>query len=168
LHDGHKRFRKREALLVACYFCKPPFFLFTYQHLITLEKSSSLKFRAEAFVFEDISVEEVFFHLIELVAADSVDITSLKLLLEDLGNRNLTQVCAHTEEITIHNESILIVFHLGGEGCLIFLLGRVFLGKSREEVSVSFATHAYIFYNYIIICINYLMDEENKKSPPPD
>jgi hypothetical protein len=38
---------------------------------------NSLEVGAEALVFEDISIHEVLFHLIELIAAYSVDIATL-------------------------------------------------------------------------------------------
>ena len=49
----------------------------------------------EALEFKDVSLNKVFFHLVEFVAADCVDVATLELLLEDLRDRDLTQVSAH-------------------------------------------------------------------------
>ena len=59
--------------------------LSTSDHLFS-ESRRSLKVGAEALIFEDISINEVLFHLKELIAAHSVDIATLQLLFEDLGN----------------------------------------------------------------------------------
>jgi hypothetical protein len=98
----------------------------------------------EALEVEDIGLEEMFFHLVKFIAANSVDITTLELLLEDLRHSNLTQVSAHAGEVPVHHEGILVILHLGWEICLILLLGREFLGGLREEVSIGLVAHVYI------------------------
>jgi hypothetical protein len=118
------------------------FDLSTSDHLFS-EMTNSLEVWAEALVFEDISIHEVLFHLIELIAAYSVDITTFQLLFEDLGNGNLTQIGAHTHEVTVQNESVLVIVHLGRELSLILLLSGELLDVGGYKISVcSLGTHA--------------------------
>jgi hypothetical protein len=116
--------------------------LSTSDHIFS-EMRNSLEVWAEALVFENISIHEVLFHLIELIATYSVDITTLQLLFEDLGNRNLTQIGAHTHEVTVQNESVLVIVHLGRELSLILLLSGELLDVGGYKISVcSLGTHA--------------------------
>lgn len=80
-------------------------------------------------------------HLEELVPAHRVDVAALELLFEDLRDRDLAQVGAHAQHVAVHDESVLVVAHLGREGRL-HLLGRgVFHAVLGEEVSVSVVAH---------------------------
>ena len=116
--------------------------LSTSDHLIS-EMRSSLEVGAEALVFEDISIHEVLFHLIKLIAAYCVDIATLQLLFEDLRNGDLTQIGAHTHEVTVQNESVLVIVHLGRELSLILLLSGELLDVGGYKISVcSLGTHA--------------------------
>ena len=115
--------------------------LSTSDHLLSV-KRTSLEVGAEALVFEDIGINEVLFHLIELIAAYSVDIATLQLLFEDLGDRNLTQIGAHTHEVTVQYESVLVIVHLGRELRLILLLTGELLDVGGHKISVCSLAHA--------------------------
>ena len=95
----------------------------------------------------------MFFHLIELIAANSIDIATLELSLEDLGDRDLTELGANTEEIPIHDEGVFIVGHLGGKGSLIFLLCGILLRETWGEVSISWVLTHSLLYIIIIIAL---------------
>ena len=116
----------------------------------------------EALIIKDIAIQEVFLHLVELVATDSVDITAFELFLKDLRDGDLREVGAHAEEIAIHNESILFVAHLCGVLGLELFLGRVLSGEGRDEISIGFLAHvcltACLFY-YIIIIDLYIINQ---------
>ena len=95
----------------------------------------------EALEVEDVSLGEVFFHLVEFVAADGVDVETLELLLEDLGDRDLAQVGAHAEQVAVQHETVLLILHLGGEGRLVLLLSGELLRDCRVIVTVGFIAH---------------------------
>jgi hypothetical protein len=105
-------------------------------------KRTSLEVGAEALVFEDIGIHEVLFHLIELIAAYCVDIATLQLLFEDLWDGNLTQIGAHTHEVTVQYESVLVIVHLGRELRLILLLTGELLDVGGHKISVCSLAHA--------------------------
>ncbi len=111
----------------------------------------SLGGRVEVLGLEDIHVNEVFLHLVELVAADCVNIATLQLLLKNLRHRNLAQVGAHTQEIPVHNELVLIVGELAGGFAFDFLLGGELLGESGDEVSVGTVAHCCLLLYYYIL-----------------
>jgi hypothetical protein len=93
----------------------------------------------------------MFLHLEQFISAHGVDVASLELLLENLGNRDLTEVGADAEHVAVDDEGVLVVGHLGREGGLHLLLGRVVLALGRHEVSVELSvTHdclLFILYN---------------------
>ena len=89
----------------------------------------SLRCGVEALGLEDVHVDEVLLHLVEFVAAHGVDVATLELLLQDLRHRDLTQVCAHTQQVPIHDEGVLLIGKLAGVLSLNFLLGGEFLGE---------------------------------------
>ena len=115
--------------------------LSTSDHLLSV-KRTSLEVGAEALVFEDIGIHEVLFHLIELIAAYCVDIATLQLLFEDLGDGNLTQIGAHTHKLTVQYESVLVIVHLGWELRLILLLTGELLDVGGHKISVCSLAHA--------------------------
>ena len=95
----------------------------------------------EALEVKDVSLNKVFFHLVELVAAHGVDVAALQLLLEDLGDRDLTQVGADAEEVAVEHETVLLVLHLRGEVRLVLLLGRELLRGRWVIITVGFIAH---------------------------
>ena len=58
--------------------------------------SSQLRAGVEALEVENVSLNEVLLHLVKLVPADGIDVATLQLLLEDLRDRNLTEIGADT------------------------------------------------------------------------
>ncbi len=109
----------------------------------------------EALEVEDVSLDEVLLHLVELVAADGVDIATLQLLLEDLRDRDLRQVGTHTQEVPVEHEGVFVVLHLSGELSLILLLGGELLRGRRVEISVGTSAHVFVSIYYKIIAFNY-------------
>lgn len=131
----------------------------------------------EALEVKHVSLNEVLFHLVEFVAADGVDVATLQLLFEDLGDRNLTQVGAHAKEVPVQHETVLLILHLGREVGLILLLGWELLRECRVIITVRFIAHVIngklIYYNYQYFYINKshyinsIMDGSNNPNHPP-
>ena len=82
------------------FFLSPVIYLISWIHhnecvLSLCTPCSQLCTRVEALEVEDVALDELLLHLVEFVAADCVDVATLELLLEDLRDRDLTQVSAH-------------------------------------------------------------------------
>ena len=110
----------------------------------------------EALEVEDISLSKVFFHLIEFVAADGVDVATLELLLKDLRDGDLTQVGAHAEEVPVEHEAVLLILHLGGEVRLVLLLRGELLRDCGVVITVGLIAHFVIIGKLIIKDYNIL------------
>ncbi len=109
-----------------------------------LSSLSELCTGVEAFEVKHIRLNKVFFHLVELVAADGVDVATLQLFLEDLGNRNLAEICAHAKKIAVEHETVFLILHLGGEVRLILLLCWELLRGSWVVITVRSIAHVII------------------------
>ncbi len=110
----------------------------------------------EALEVEDISLSKVFFHLIEFVAADGVDVATLELLLKDLRDGDLTQVGAHAEEVAVEHEAVLLILHLRGEVRLVLLLRGELLRDCGVVITVGLIAHFFIIGKLIIKDYNIL------------
>ena len=110
----------------------------------------------EALEVEDISLSKVFFHLVEFVAADGVDVATLELLLKDLRDRDLTQVGAHAEEVAVEHETVLLILHLRWEVRLILLLRGELLRNCGVVITVGLIAHFVIIGKLIIKDYNIL------------
>ncbi len=110
----------------------------------------------EALEVEDISLSKVFFHLIEFVAADGVDVATLELLLKDLRDGDLTQVGAHAEEVPVEHEAVLLILHLRGEVRLVLLLRGELLRDCGVVITVGLIAHFFIIGKLIIKDYNIL------------
>ena len=144
---------KREALLMFVLPFDPLPHCFSRNFASRTLDQLSLKIRAEIFVFKEVALGELSLHLEKFISADCVNVTAFQLLFEDLWNRNLAEVCAHTQEVPVNDKSILVVLHLRGELRRVFLLrGELFL-HTWNEISVC-TTHYLTLYIIIILAIN--------------
>lgn len=112
---------------------------------------SDLRAGVETLEVKHVGLNEVLLHLVELVAADGVDVTALQLLLKDLWNGNLTQISAHTEKVAVQHKAVPLILHLGGESSLVLLLRGELLGGRWVIISVRFIAHFYWKLNNYII-----------------
>ena len=135
--------------------------LFTPSYVMSLSNLwnwlSELCAWVEALEVKDVSLSKVFFHLVEFIAADGVDVATLELLLEDLGNRDLTQVGAHAEEVAVEHETVLLILHLCWEVRLVLLLCGELLRHCWVIITVRLIAHFFIIGKLIIKDYNFII-----------
>ncbi len=94
----------------------------------------------EVLVIKEVFVE-VLLHLVELIAANGVNIWSIELLLQNLGDSDLTQIVSHTEHVSAQDPCVLIILQLSWEHRFDFLFGWVLLCCLRIVITVLSCAH---------------------------